>query len=138
MLNSIRTIPNSVFGVAAIYGMKLLTRLRVGLSRLKEHKFRHNSEDTVNPLCSCNLEKETISHFFLSYLNFITTRINLMNKLHKLDSIFLNLDEISLTKWLLYGGSKFENKVNKKISLASINFVLPTKRFECQLIWLFS
>ena len=57
-----------------------------------------------------------------------------MNELCKLDSSILNLDEISLTKLLLYGDSKFENKVNKKILLASINFVLSTKRFEGQLI----
>ena len=56
-----------------------------------------------------------------------------MDELRKLDPSILNLDEISLTKLLLYGNSKFENKVNKKILLASINFVLPTKRFEGQL-----
>ena len=53
-----------------------------------------------------------------------------MNELRKIDSSIL----ISLIKWLLYGDSKFENKVNKKIFLASINFVLSTKRFEGQLI----
>ena len=57
-----------------------------------------------------------------------------MNELRKLDSSILNLDEISLTKLLLYGDSKYENKVNKKILLASINFFLSTKRFEGQLM----
>ena len=57
-----------------------------------------------------------------------------MNELRKLDSSILNLDEISLTKLLLYGDSKFENEVNKNTLLASINFVLATKRFEGQLI----
>ena len=59
-----RTIPNSVFGVADIYGIKLLTRLRVGLSHLKEHKCIHNFHDTINPLCSCSLEIESTSLFF--------------------------------------------------------------------------
>ena len=138
LLKFIRTIPNSVFGVANIYGIKLLTRLRVGLSHLREHKFRHNFQDTINPLCSCSLEIESTFHFFLRCQNFITPRTNIMNELRKLDSSILNLDEISLTKLLLYGDSKFENKVNKKILLASINFVLSTKRFEGQLIWRFS
>ena len=57
-----------------------------------------------------------------------------MNELRKLDSNILNLDEISLTKLLLYGDSKYENKVNKKVSLASINFVHSTMRFEGQLM----
>ena len=65
---------------------------------------------------------------------FITPRTNLMNELRKLDSNILNLDEISLTKLLLYGDSKYENKVNKKVLLASINFVHSTMRFEGQLM----
>ena len=106
LLKCIRTIPNSVFSVADIYGIKLLTRLRVGLSHLREHKFRHNFQDTINPLCSCSLEIESTSHFFfLRCQNFISPRTNLINELHKLDSTFLNLDKISLTKLLLYGDS---------------------------------
>ena len=50
-----------------------------------------------------------------------------MNELRKLDSNILNLEDISLTKLLLYGDSEYENKVNKKILLASINFMLSTK-----------
>ena len=133
LLKFIRTIPNSVIGVVDIYGIKLLTRLLVGLSYLRKHKFRHNFQDTINPLCSCSLEIESTSHFFVRCQNFITPRTNFMNELRKLDSSILNLDEISLTKLLLYGDSKFENKVNKKILLASVNFVLSTKRFEVQL-----
>ena len=64
LLKFIRTIPNSVFGVGNIYGIKLLTRLRVGLSYLREHKCRHNFQDTNKPLCSCSLEIESTSHFF--------------------------------------------------------------------------
>ena len=52
-----------------------------------------------------------------------------MNELRKVDSNILNLDEISLTNLLLYSDNKYENKVNKKI-LASINFILSTKRFQ--------
>ena len=32
-------------------GLKLLTRLRLGLSHFNEHKFKHNFRDFVNPLC---------------------------------------------------------------------------------------
>ena len=134
MLKFIRTIPNSAFSVADIYEIKIFTRLHVGLSHLREHKLRHNFQDTINPLCSCSLEIESISYFFLPCRNNITPRTNLMNELPKLDSNILNLDEISLTKLLLYGDSKYENNVNKKILLASINFILSTKRFEGQLM----
>ena len=32
-------------------GLKLLTRLRLGLSHVNEHRFNHNFENCVNPLC---------------------------------------------------------------------------------------
>ena len=41
LLKSIRPVPNSLFDANDPYGVKLLTRLRVGLSHLKYQKFRH-------------------------------------------------------------------------------------------------
>ena len=40
------------------------------MSRLRKHKFNHNFQNciTVNPLCSCGMDIETTSHFFLPYL----------------------------------------------------------------------
>ena len=61
LLKFIRTIPNSL---ANIFGIKVLKILRAGLSHLREHKFRHNFQNTINPLCSCSLEIESTSHFF--------------------------------------------------------------------------
>ena len=29
---------------------------------LHEHKFRHNFKDTLNPMCSCNIEAESTTH----------------------------------------------------------------------------
>ena len=39
--------------------------LRLGLSHLKDHKFRHNFQDCLNPLCPCSLEAESTIHYFL-------------------------------------------------------------------------
>ena len=57
-----------------------------------------------------------------------------MNKLGKLDSNIFNLDEVSLTKLLLYGDSKYKNDAHKKILLASTNFIFSKKRFEGHLM----
>ena len=84
---------------------------------LREHKFRRNFLNTINPLCSGSLEIDSNSHLFLRCENFITSRTNLIIELRKLDSNILNLDEISLTKLFLYGDSKCKNKVNKNIFL---------------------
>ena len=136
LLKLARIIPNSIFMLPTFMGYQ--TRLLVGLSHLREHKFRHNFQDTINSLCSCSLEIESTPHFFLRCQNFITPRTNLKNVFRKFDSNILNLDEISLTKLLWCGDSKRENKVNKKKLLASINIVLSTKWFEDQLMWRFS
>ena len=61
----IRTKGNSVFGVSDIYGIKLLTRLRLNFSHLNEHKFRHNFNDTINPMFNCSAATETTVHYLL-------------------------------------------------------------------------
>ena len=33
-------------------GICLITRLRLGLSHVREHKYKHGFQDTLNPLCS--------------------------------------------------------------------------------------
>ena len=58
-----------------------------------------------------------------------------MSELRKCHSNILDLDEISLTKLLSHDHSKYENKVNDIISF--INFILSTKQFEIQLMWLY-
>ena len=65
LLSFIRPNSRPVFNIIDPTGLKLLTRLRVNLSHLREHKFRHNFLDTVNPLCSCSLEIESTSHYLL-------------------------------------------------------------------------
>ena len=50
--------------------MKLLFRLRVGFTQLKEHKFRRNSEDAVNPLCCCGNFFESTAYFILHCTHF--------------------------------------------------------------------
>ena len=65
-------------------------------------------------MCSCSLEIESTSHFFLRCQNLMPPRTNLMNELRTLDSSIFNLDGISFAKFLLYGDGKFKNKVKKK------------------------
>ena len=55
---------NFIFSVYDRYGVKLLTRLRLEFSHLKEHKFRHGSDDTVSPIWVCNAEIEDTEHFY--------------------------------------------------------------------------
>ena len=56
-------IQNGIFGCHNLIGAKLLTRLRLGLSHLWEHKFKHSFQDTLNPLCSCRKKSKLPSIF---------------------------------------------------------------------------
>ena len=65
-----RPTPKSVYSIHNPIGLKLLTRLRLGLSHLNQRIFNHNFQDCVNPLCSCRLLVEFSSHFFLHCYQF--------------------------------------------------------------------
>ena len=48
-----RPVPKPVYNIHNPNGINLLTRLRLGLSHLNEHKFNHNFKDCVNHFESC-------------------------------------------------------------------------------------
>ena len=74
ILKFIRSSPNSTLNVHNHHGIKLLTRLRVGLSYLREHKFRHNFQDSLDPFCNCGRHIETTIHCFLHCSNYSNQR----------------------------------------------------------------
>ena len=43
----------------------LITRLRLVISHLREHKSKHGFQDTINPLCSCGNDVESTENFLL-------------------------------------------------------------------------
>ena len=66
LLNFIKPKRSFQYNIHHPYGLKLLTRLRVGLSHLRAHKFHHNFNDTLDPFCLCgNKLLETVEHFLL-------------------------------------------------------------------------
>ena len=55
-------LENSIYNIHDLMGVKYF---RLGLSRLNNHKFRHNFQDCLDPLCPSSLEFESIIHYFL-------------------------------------------------------------------------
>ena len=53
LFNFIRPSGSTVFNCHSSKGVKLLTRLRLCLSHLREHKFKHGFHNSLNPICSC-------------------------------------------------------------------------------------
>ena len=64
-LKFIRPTTISVFSCENHRGIKLITRLRVDLSYLREHKFKHSFQDTLNPILSCRFDIALTSHYVL-------------------------------------------------------------------------
>ena len=64
ILKFIRPSPNSIFNCHNPKKLKLLTRLRLGLSHLRDHKFKHSFQDSVNPTCNCGTDVKT-THYLL-------------------------------------------------------------------------
>ena len=71
LLNFIRPSEKSFFNIYDSQGSKFLSKLRLGFSHLREHKFRHSFANTVNPLCSCAPETESTDYFFLRCQNYV-------------------------------------------------------------------
>ena len=71
ILSFIRPSAKSTFNCHNPRGIKLLSRLRLGLGHLREHKFKHSLQDSLNPFCSCGKgEGETSSHYLLHCSNY--------------------------------------------------------------------
>ena len=78
--------------------------------KIREHKFKHSFQNTINPSRSCSLELQLNSFFFLHCQNVITPTTNLMNELRDLDP-----NKVKQIK------EKYKNKVKKKNIM---NFIL--------------
>ena len=133
ILNFIRPSANSIFDIHNPLGIKLLTRLRLGLSHLHEHKFRHCFQDTLNPLCECGKYIESTMHFFLHCTNFLIPRQTLFQKIRDIDDSILSQSETQLTQTLLYGNQNYHSSVNRLIIISTIEYLISTERCKCSL-----
>ena len=77
VLSFIRPVQNNIFNIFDPIGLKFLTHLRLGFSRLNERRFRHNFQDCMNLLRSCSLEIEDTLHYLLDCHHFNHIRIDL-------------------------------------------------------------
>ena len=133
-LHIIRPLENDTYAIYDPLAVRLLNRLRLGFSHLKEHNFRHNFADTLNPLCSCSVETEDTEHYFLRCQNNLSFRTTLMNDLNNINTAIASLNPNDLLRVILYGGKSFTKETNYKILTASIKFMKDTQRIEKSLI----
>ena len=135
ILKFIRPKAPSIFGILDSEGLKLLTRLRVHLSHLKEHKYRHNFADTFNHICNCGLlEIESTTHYLLRCSFFTDQRKILLESISLLRGDMSNLSDIKKIELCLYGDRLLSVEINRAVLKATIVFLKSTGRFDVPLI----
>ena len=122
-----RPIPEPIYNVHNPVGLKLLTSFRLGLSHLSQHKFNHNFQDYLNPLCSCSLEVESVSHFSLPCHYYSNIRSTLLNELQSVDINLFNQEDDIVVEVLLYGSTKFNNNQSFRLLSPSVDYILKSK-----------
>ena len=118
------------FNCCNLKEIRLITRLQLELSHLREHKFKYNFQNCLNQLCSCGLSIESTSHFLLHCPIFHDKRHTLLSTLNNIDSKILESNDSYLTQTLLFGSISFDSETNTLVLNATIDYILSTERFE--------
>ena len=112
-------------------GLSYLTQLRVGLSKLRFHKFKHNFRDSINPMCPTNDGIETTEHFLLLCPAFEIECRNLLARVFDLLRPFgyIDLSNEILTQLLLYGDKDLPKDLNRNMLELTLHYIHTTGRF---------
>ena len=76
----------SIFDNHIKKGIKLMTRLRLGLSHVCEHKFKHSFQDCLNAISSCVDEIETTTQHLFNCFIYKNERMILLDKIRNINT----------------------------------------------------
>ena len=79
------------------------------MSHLRDHKFKHNFQGCLNPICSCGFDIESTSHFLLHCPTFNDEQYTLLSTLN-IDCKLLELTKFSSSQTLSYGNTLFDKE----------------------------
>ena len=107
--------------------------MRVGISHLREHKFKHRLEATLNPICNCGEDIETSSHYLLYCPECLQEKMTPLNTVSCIVPNTSDFNNDQLTEISLYGKEDLDNINNTRILDATMNYLTEIKRFDSQL-----
>ena len=108
-------------------GCSLLTQLRIG------HAFPLGL--SLSPKCLCHAPRESPGHMLLKCFMYYKERLTLLSKVENLLPKFKNFTEKKQLQVLLFGlfpDNPDYYQINKSLQIAVQQFLLSTKRFDCQ------
>ena len=85
-------------------------------------------------MCACGTETETTEHFLLRCQFYSTQRLELFEKLEKVEPNFLSLSAKNQVLILLYGSRTNSQNLNQEILKNVIFYVKATTRFDRPLV----
>ena len=116
-------------------GEKLLTRLSLKFSHPREHKFKHGFADTINPMCACGADVETMEHFLLRCRFYSNQRLELFDNLERANPGFKNLSDKDQVSFMLYNSKIITSEnSNQNIIKTIIKYLKETGHFENSLL----
>ena len=113
--------------------LKLVNLRDLILAIFNEHRFNHNFQSFINPLCSCSLAIESTTHFLLHYHHFSNIRSTLLNSINEVLGSITNISDLSdcaLVKILLFGDQNYTQVENACIINATIKYLVDSERFN--------
>ena len=95
ILALIRPPSKPVYGIHDPKGLAILTQLRVGLSKLNFHKFRHNFSNAIDPMCPANDGVDDTEHYLLFCQSYGEPKRELLNGFNEIlpPSVISNLSK---------------------------------------------
>ena len=119
--------PPKYYSLGSKTGNCLLTRLRVGMSKLNAHSF--TIQGTESPNCHCGSQFENVRHYFLYCPLYIQQRLSLFRSItHIICENFALKSDTEKLNIILHGTSDEYEKISALAQTVQ-SYILTTKRF---------
>ena len=118
------------FSKGSKLGNTLLTKIRVGRSNLKQHKFTLGLSDSSE--CFCHSKVESPEHYFLDCFLYLRERQIMFDLIEHYVPNFIRLNKKQKLEVILRGVNPENDELlstNKTLTKEVQNFILSTKRF---------
>ena len=123
-----RPLGHPLFGICDKFEVRLLTKIRVEFSDLRDHRFNH-AFNCESPMCACGIETETSVHVFLRWPRYPMQRAIFLSKISDIIHNVSVFPDEHLFHILIYGSNVYNSVCNKLILIETITYIRNTGRF---------
>ena len=117
-------------------GVGMVARLRLDLSHLREHKFKHSFQGRLNPLCNCGMDIGSSTHFLLQWTSCVEGGCILMGGLSGVSPQISRVSLRLLTNTLFFRNSSYGDRTSAHVLSATIDCIRLAGGFDEPLLWL--